>query len=56
MEDNNLWSTFEETGCVWDYLNYKGIRAIMESDKKGENTVESVDYGDRDDTVRNTNR
>ena len=50
MDDKELWNTFEETGCVWDYLNYKGIRAIMESEKH------ESDDSDGNDTVRNADR
>ena len=56
MEDKNLWTTFEKTGSVVDYLNYKGIHTESEKHEVGESTVESVGYGDRDDTVRNTYR
>lgn len=50
MEDKDLWTTFEKTGSVVDYLNYKGIHAGT-----GEDKFESVSNSDRDDTVRNTN-
>ena len=54
MDDKYLWTTFEETGSVMDYLIYKGIHAELERNKKGENAVESVDHSDRDDTIRDT--
>ena len=54
MEDKNLWTTFEKTGSVVDYLNYKGIHVQPEQHDIGEGTVESVDYSDRDGAVRDT--
>ena len=56
MADKDLWSTFERTGSVVDYLNYKGIHTDAESEKLGEKSVESVSNRDRNDTVRNTYR
>jgi hypothetical protein len=56
MEDKNLWITFERTGSVVDYLNYKCGYSNHEKLEVGENTVESIDYSDRDDTVSNTYR
>lgn len=56
MEDKELWITFEKTGSVVDYLNYKGIHTPLEKQETGERTVESVGNSDRDDTVRNTYR
>ena len=56
MEDKERWTTFEKTGSVVDYLNYKGIRMSLEKQEMGERTVESVGNSDRDDTVRNTYR
>ena len=65
MEDKDLWTTFERTGNIVDYLNYKGIHAgLVKSgvsllgDYKGtgEDKFESVGNRDRDDTVRNTYR
>ena len=65
MEDKNLWTTFEKTGSVVDYLNYKGIHTNYTGSSEdfrkdyvgiGESTVESVGNSDRDDTVRNTYR
>lgn len=50
MRDEESWKTFEKTGSIVDYLNYKGIRDI------GEEAVESDSDRDGDDTVRNTNR
>lgn len=54
MADKNLWITFEKTGSVVDYLNYKGIHMQSEKQEMGENVVESVDNCDRNDTVRDT--
>ena len=56
MADKDLWTTFEKTGSVVDYLNYKGVHANSEKQKLGESTVESGSNSDRDDTVRNTYR
>lgn len=54
MADKDLWTTFEKTGSVVDYLNYKGIHAQTEEQKVGESAVESVDNGDRNGAVRDT--
>ena len=54
MEDKNLWTTFEKTGSIVDYLNYKGIRMESEKQEIGERAVESVDNRDRDGAVRDT--
>lgn len=54
MEDKNLWATFEKTGNVVDYLNYKRIHTQYEKQEIGESAVESVNNRDRDGTVRNT--
>lgn len=51
MADKDLWTTFEKSGSIVDYLSYKGIHV----DEKGEDTVDSECYRDRDDTVRDTN-
>lgn len=56
MADKKLWATFEKTGSVVDYLNYKGIYTGPERQETGENAVESRGNSDRDDTVRNTYR
>ena len=65
MEDKDLWTTFEKTGSIVDYLHYKGIHAehIKGSENfskdytgTGEDKFESVSNRDRDDTVRNTYR
>ena len=56
MEDKNLWTTFEKTGSVVDYLNYKGIHTDAQTRNMGENEVESNSNRDRHDTVRNTYR
>lgn len=51
MEDKELWTTFEKTGSVLDYLNYKGV---CREEHSGERTVESDSHGDRDGTVHGT--
>ena len=56
MADKDLWTTFEKTGSVVDYLNYKGIQTDSKKSELGECAVESIDKCDRDDTVRNTYR
>ena len=56
MEDKKLWITFEKTGSIVDYLNYKGIRMESEKQEIGERAVESVDNRDRDGAVRDTYR
>ena len=55
MEDKNLWATFEKTGSVVDYLNYKGIHTETRELRTGECKVESDNHSDRNDSVRNTN-
>lgn len=56
MTDKDLWTTFEKTGSVVDYLHYKGIHENSEVQRTGETNVESGSQGDRNDTVRNTYR
>ena len=56
MTDKNLWTTFEKTGNIVDYLNYKGIHVDSEKQEAGESTVEPRSNSHRDDTVRNTYR
>ena len=56
MTDKDLWTTFEKTGSVVDYLNYKGICMKSEKQEIGERAVESVDNRDRDGAVRDTYR
>ena len=56
MTDKDLWTTFEKTGSVVDYLNYKGIYEYSEVQRTGEANVESRSQSDRHDTVRNTYR
>ena len=56
MADKNLWTTFEKTGSVVDYLNYKGIHMQPDKQKTGESAVESVGYSNGNDTVRDTHR
>jgi hypothetical protein len=47
MADKDLWVTFEKTGNILDYLQYKGLQV-------GEDKVESGSQSDGNDTVRNT--
>lgn len=54
MEDKDWWNAFTQTGSIEDYLHYKGV--VTDKQKLGEKTVESVNYSDRDDTVRHTYR
>lgn len=56
MADKNLWITFEKTGSIVDYLNYRGIQMQAERQETGESAVESVNYSNRIDTVCDTNR
>lgn len=56
MTDKDLWTTFERTGSVVDYLHYRGIHKQSETQRTGEANVESGSQGDRNDTVRNTYR
>lgn len=56
------WTRFEKTGCIADYLSYKGVLAEEKKiaqtgeNKAGENVFESVGCSYRDDTVRGTYR
>lgn len=54
MADKNLWTTFEKTGSIVDYLNYKGIHVQSEKQEMGESAVESSSNSNRDDSVRDT--
>lgn len=54
MKEQDLWNTFEKTGSVVDYLNYKGV--MEQKDDIGEKIFESEGNSDRDDIVRNTYR
>ena len=56
MADKDLWVTFEKTGSIVDYLSYKGICMDAEQKHIGERTVESVNQGDGNDTVRSSYR
>ena len=56
MTDKNLWTTFEKTGNVLDYLHYRGIYEHLEGHRTGETNIESGSQSDRNDTVRNTYR
>ena len=62
MTKTDWWETFTKTGCVTDYLYYKGIgkeeySCVQPKNRNvGERTLESVSNSDRDDTVRVTYR
>lgn len=64
MEDKELWTTFEKSGRIVDYLNYRHLYEGEYKDyftngkeqKVGEKTVESDSHGDRNDTFRGTYR
>lgn len=56
MADKDLWTTFERTGSVMDYLNYKGIQVESNQNKAGECTVEPGSQSDGHDTVRSSYR
>ncbi|MBP3462839.1 MAG: hypothetical protein J6J72_04495 [Tyzzerella sp.] len=56
MTDKDLWTTFEKTGSVVDYLHYKGIHEQSETQRMGETNVESGSHSDGNDIVRNTYR
>ena len=58
MTKTDWWETFTKTGCVTDYLSYKGIgkeeySCVQPKNRNvGERTLESVSNSDGDDTVR----
>lgn len=54
MADKDLWTTFEKTGSVLDYLSYKGVLNAVEKEKTGERAVESGSQSNRDDIVRSS--
>lgn len=59
MSDKELWTTFEKSGNIVDYLSYKGIQLhnkAPEESKTGDRTFESKNNSDRDDIVRHTYR
>lgn len=64
MNDKELWKTFEKTGRVMDYLQYKdayggeyGDYFTSDVDEEaGEETFESEGYSNGNDTVRSTYR
>ena len=64
MEDKELWTTFEKTGRIVDYLNYKHLYEGEYKDNytngkeqtAGERTGESDSHSDRNGTVRDTYR
>ena len=64
MEDKELWTTFEKTGRIVDYLNYKNLYEGEYKDyytngkeqTAGERTGESDSHSDRNGAVRDTYR
>ena len=56
MTDKDLWTAFEKTGSVVDYLHYRGIYEQSETQRMGETNVESRSHSDGNDTVHNTYR
>ncbi len=56
MANSDLWTMFEKTGSVLDYLSYKGIhtdqKEQMKSREVGERSFESDGNCDRNGTVR----
>ena len=56
MEEKNLWTTFEKTGSIVDYLHYKGIREASEKQDIGERSFESDSSRNGNDSVRDTYR
>ncbi len=67
MEDKDLWTTFEKTGRIADYLQYKSQcgseyqnsftgNKKEAGDKLGEDRLESDGNSNRHDTVRSAYR
>ena len=63
MKDEDLWTTFEKTGRISDYLEYKNAceskyEGSFHSDKEqiGEEKFESDSNRNGNDTVRSTYR
>ncbi len=64
MEDKELWTTFEKTGRIVDYLNYKHLyegeyKDYYTNGKEqavGEKQGESDSHSDRNGAVRDTYR
>ena len=59
MPSNELWTAFQKTGRVEDYLSYKGVHLHDETLGEleiGDKTVESKNNGDRDGIIRHTYR
>lgn len=56
MADKDLWTTFEKTGSIVDYLNYKGVHVDSQKQSVGEGAVERAKQSNRNDTVRDTYR
>ena len=56
MKEKDLWTTFEKTGSIVDYLNYKNIHGTLDEQKIGEQDFESDSNCNRNDTVRDTYR
>lgn len=62
MTDIDLWTKFEKTGCIADYLSYRGVftqeKKVSQAEKKeaGERIFESVGDSDGNDIVRSSYR
>lgn len=63
MKDKDLWTTFEKTGRISDYLQYKnaydseyGDYFTSDKNEAGEEKFESDSNCNRHDTVRSTYR
>ena len=56
MEDKELWTTFEKTGRIVDYLNYKHLYTNGKEQTAGERTGESDSHSDGNGAVRDTYR
>lgn len=63
MKDEDLWTTFEKTGRISDYLQYKNVYGeefedyfTSDKDQVGEEKFESDSNPNRHDTVRSTYR
>lgn len=56
MEEKALWTTFEKTGKIVDYLQYRSAvgDCIAERNQMGENRIEPDSNGHGNDTVRST--
>lgn len=56
MEEKALWTTFEKTGKIVDYLQYKSAVSdcIAQLNQMGENSIEPDSNSHGNDTVRST--